>query len=130
MEKYWVKLIEYSRRQIISHVHHYLLKNMLCLMDLSMLLMKRYKVWDLYPKVTLKLWLMHLSQYWRIKKLNNFKGFYDIEEYLVCRWVDRTDAIHVLTYFKVNDQFLEIIEKMDTSYSPSECRLFEFNQWN
>lgn len=64
------------------------------------------------------------------KKLNNFKGFYDIEEDLARRGVDRTDAIHILTYFKANDQFLEIIEKMDTSNSPSECRLFEFNQWN
>ena len=64
------------------------------------------------------------------EKLANFKGFYDIENELQSRGVDRWDAIGVLTYLKANHQFEEIIAKMDTSGSPSECRRFELSEWD
>lgn len=62
-------------------------------------------------------------------KLNNFKGFYDIENDLKRQGVDRSDAIRILTYLRANHQFTDIIEKMDSSNSPSECRRFEISEW-
>jgi hypothetical protein len=62
-------------------------------------------------------------------KLKNFKGFYDIENDLKRQGVDRSDAIRILTYLRANHQFTDIIEKMDSSNSPSECRRFEISEW-
>lgn len=53
-----------------------------------------------------------------------FKGFYDIERELQEAGVDRAQAIRILTFFQANGQFQELIAKMDTSHSPSECRTF------
>lgn len=64
------------------------------------------------------------------EKLSKFKGFYDIERDLEDRGVDRSDAIRILKYLKANHQFTEIIAKMDTSGSPSECRKFELSDWD
>ena len=64
------------------------------------------------------------------EKLAAFKGFYDIERELQSRGVDRSDAIAILTYLKANHQFVEVIDKMDTSGSPSECRRFELSEWD
>jgi len=64
------------------------------------------------------------------EKLANFKGFYDIERELQSRGVDRSDAIGILTYLKANHQFTEVIDKMDTSGSPTECRRFELSDWD
>ena len=59
------------------------------------------------------------------EKLNEFQGFYDIEDELKSLGVDRVEAIKILTYFKAKNQFISIIEKMDSSGSPSECRKFD-----
>lgn len=64
------------------------------------------------------------------KKLADFRGFYDIERDLEKLGVDRSDAISILTYLKANHQFTEIIDKMDSSHSPSECRRFEISEWD
>lgn len=64
------------------------------------------------------------------KKLAEFRGFYDIERDLERLGVDRSDAISILTYLKANHQFTEIIDKMDSSHSPSECRRFEISEWD
>lgn len=64
------------------------------------------------------------------EKLKNFRGFYDIERELDQRGVDRSDAIAILRYLKANHQFTDVIEKMDSSYSPTECRRFELTEWN
>lgn len=64
------------------------------------------------------------------EKLANFKGFYDIENELQRRGVDRVDAISILTYLKANHQFEEIIDKMNSSGSPTECRRFELSEWD
>lgn len=58
-------------------------------------------------------------------KTANFRGFYDIEDALNSQGVDRGDAIIILTYLKAKNKFTSIIEKMDSSHSPSECRTFE-----
>ncbi|MDR3480341.1 MAG: hypothetical protein P4L91_06460 [Burkholderiaceae bacterium] len=62
-------------------------------------------------------------------QLAAFKGFYDIERELEDGGVDRPTAITVLTYLNAKGQFTEVIAKMDTSHSPSECRTFELGKW-
>lgn len=64
------------------------------------------------------------------EKLKAFKGFYDIERELQKHGVDRPAAIRILTYLNANRQFQELIAKMDTSGSPSECRTFELGKWD
>jgi hypothetical protein len=63
------------------------------------------------------------------EKLAEFKGFYDIERTLKSHGVDRSDAIRILTYLNANGQFTEVIDKMDSSGSPSECRKFDISKW-
>jgi len=57
-----------------------------------------------------------------------FNGFYDIEYNLQQRGIDRGKAIDILTYMKANGQYVEVIERMDTSGSPGECRSFNIRQ--
>lgn len=59
------------------------------------------------------------------EKLKNFKGYYDIEPQLKDRGIERHEAKVILTYFKADDRFLELIEKMDSQHSPTECRNFD-----
>ena len=63
------------------------------------------------------------------KKLEAFKGFYDIEHALQSKGVDRSLAIRILNYYNANHQFTNVIAKMDSSGSPSECRTFELNEF-
>ena len=72
-----------------------------------------------------------LEPIWQNKaKLAAFKGFYDIERELADGGVDRTDAIHILTYLSQTGQFAEVIAKMDSSNSPGECRTFKLDEWD
>ncbi|HCB12101.1 MAG TPA: hypothetical protein DEP36_00820 [Gammaproteobacteria bacterium] len=64
------------------------------------------------------------------EKLKNFTGFYGIERALQQQGVDRSDAIAILRYLKANHQFTDVIEKMDSSDSPTECRRFELTEWD
>lgn len=63
-------------------------------------------------------------------RLKAFKGFYDIEHELKEHGVDRYTASRVLTYLNANHQFQELIGKMDTHGSPSECRTFSISKWD
>jgi hypothetical protein len=65
------------------------------------------------------------SYYREPEKLKNFKGFYDIEAQLQEAGVDRTGAMQILRYFKAGDRFAEVIAKMDSDGSPTECRTSE-----
>ncbi|MEV9639490.1 hypothetical protein ABZ756_02180 [Mammaliicoccus sciuri] len=58
-------------------------------------------------------------------KLNNLKGYYDIEHKLEDRGIDRSDAIRIFTQLKAEGRFVNVIEKMDSSNSPGECRTFD-----
>ncbi|MGZ4977010.1 MAG: hypothetical protein ACXV8O_07655 [Methylobacter sp.] len=72
-----------------------------------------------------------LEPIWQdVEQLKAFKGFYDIERELQNRGVDRSAAIRVLKYLKANNQFIDIIGKMDSSGSPSECRRFDLSDWD
>lgn len=51
-----------------------------------------------------------------------FTGFYDIEDRLEDEGVDRAQAIKILMYLKSRGQFDELIQAMDSSGSPTECR--------
>jgi len=62
-------------------------------------------------------------------KLAAFKGFYDIERELESGGVDRSTAIAVLTYLNAHGQFTDVIAKMDTHGSPTECRTFALSKW-
>ncbi|TYA10913.1 hypothetical protein FRY98_24395 [Paenibacillus faecis] len=59
------------------------------------------------------------------QKLNDFNGYYDIEAELEERGIDRIKAKRIITMFKAEGRFLKVIEKMDSSGSPAECRTFE-----
>lgn len=60
--------------------------------------------------------------------LNSFRGYYDIEGQITERGISRIKAIDILTYFKVNGQFEEVINRMNTSNSPGECRRFNIHE--
>ena len=64
-----------------------------------------------------------LDQYFLQKK--ELTGFYDIEDELQKRGVDRGEAMEILTYFKAGDKYKELFPKFDTNNSPTECRTFE-----
>ena len=71
-----------------------------------------------------------LDKYWLDpKKLEDFKGFYDIEKELQSVNIDRTKAHFIFTYFRINHQFEELLNKMDSSDSPVELRKFEPLNW-
>lgn len=71
-----------------------------------------------------------LEQIWQDpQKLEKFTGFYDIEQNLSQQGVSRVDAMKILTYLKAGDRFSEVINKMDSSNSPGECRTFELYPW-
>lgn len=63
-------------------------------------------------------------------KLAAFKGFYDIEHDLQRLGIDRGQAIKILTYFHAGRRFGELIEKMNSDRSPSECRKFDLHAFD
>jgi hypothetical protein len=64
------------------------------------------------------------------EKMKTFKGFYTIEGELSKKGVSRPDAMVILTAMKADLRYLEVIEKMKSSDSPSECRTFEIDEFN
>jgi hypothetical protein len=68
--------------------------------------------------------------YFNEEKLKDFKGYYDIEHKLSKVSIDRPTAIKILRYLKANGSYLELIEKMNSEYSPVECRKFDLNEWD
>ena len=63
------------------------------------------------------------------ERLNQFQGFYDVEKELQARGVSRTEAMKILKYLWNNESFTELIDKMDSSRSPAECRTFELRTY-
>ncbi|PIC67276.1 hypothetical protein CSV71_05835 [Sporosarcina sp. P21c] len=64
------------------------------------------------------------------KMLSELKGYYDIEDKLEECGIDRSDAIRIFTLLKAEGRFERVIEKMDSSHSPSECRTFDISHWD
>lgn len=70
-----------------------------------------------------------LKPYWEDQgKFDAFQGYYDIEPQFKVAGIDRSKAISILTYLNANGQFTELIDKMDSQQSPTECRKFELTQ--
>ena len=59
------------------------------------------------------------------EKLNKLSGYYEIESKLNAHNISRTKAISIITYYKANNQFNDVIEKFNSSASPGECKHFE-----
>ncbi|MED4124139.1 hypothetical protein P4641_09130 [Halalkalibacterium halodurans] len=64
------------------------------------------------------------------EKLEGFNGYYDIERKLESQGITRSQAIKIITLLKAEGRFTNVIDKMDSSGSPSECRTFELRDWD
>jgi hypothetical protein len=53
-----------------------------------------------------------------------FTGYYDIDERVRSAGLGRGAAIQTLTYLKAGGEFLNLIARMESQNSPSECRRF------
>ena len=58
------------------------------------------------------------------EKKKAFKGFYDIEYGLKAAGLSRGEIYKAVKYLKAGGQFIDLIDRMDSSGSPSECRTF------
>lgn len=63
-------------------------------------------------------------------KLNELKGFYDIESELEEKGISRLKARAIMKYFYSKGRFLKVLKKMDSSFSPQECRTFEITEFD
>ena len=69
-----------------------------------------------------------LSEYWEdSSKLENLRGFYDIERPLSARGVDRAKAAVIMRWLRHQGRFTEEIERMDSDHSPTELRHLEID---
>lgn len=59
------------------------------------------------------------------QNLETFKGYYDIDKQLKECGINRAIAHPIITYLNAIGSFRELILKMDSDYSPFECRTFE-----
>lgn len=64
------------------------------------------------------------------EKLKEFEGFYDIETQLERGGVDRSAAIPILSYFLASRRYVDLIKKMDSQNSPTECKDFSLSEWD
>lgn len=66
-----------------------------------------------------------LNVIYKDNKLDDFKGYYDIEREMGLAGIDRGKAISLFTYFKKKNLYYELIEKLDSESSPQELRKFD-----
>ena len=72
-----------------------------------------------------------LDEIWKDKaKMDAFTGFYEIENKLKAKGIDRFRAIPILKYIYAQNRFEELIDKMDTNNSPMECRTFKLGEFD
>jgi hypothetical protein len=63
-------------------------------------------------------------------KLAKLKGFYDIEAELEDVGITRLKALAIMKYFYAKRSFITVLDKMDTEYSPVECRKFNLSEYD
>jgi hypothetical protein len=64
-----------------------------------------------------------LDEIWRDpQKVAAFNGYYDILDKFEAKGIDRMKAIHIFSIMRDRDQFIDIINKLDSSGSPNELR--------
>lgn len=68
-----------------------------------------------------------LEEYSEPEKLAKFTGFSEIEEILTGMAIDRDTARKILIKIYAEGLFHDIINKMDSSGSPPECRTFHLS---
>ncbi len=59
----------------------------------------------------------------------DLKGFWDIESELKKEGVSRTEAIIIITYLKANSMFTNVIQKIESGHSPSECKYCDISEY-
>ena len=64
------------------------------------------------------------------EKLNQLKGYYDIEHRLENQGIERWKAIKIITLLQAEDRFTNVIAKLNSSHSPVECKTFKIPDWN
>lgn len=64
------------------------------------------------------------------EKLNELKGFYDIEPELEEKGISRLKALAIMKYYYAKGSFISVLNKMDTTHSPQECRTFEISDYD
>jgi len=55
-------------------------------------------------------------------KLKKLTGFYDIEEQLSARGINREKAMALFTYFRAGDKFAAVLDALDRGNSPGELQ--------
>lgn len=69
-----------------------------------------------------------LDPYFRDETLfNNLKGYYDIEPLIEEAGISRLKAIVIMKYFYERGPFRKVLDKMDSSDSPQECRKLDID---
>lgn len=63
------------------------------------------------------------------EKLEQLTGFYDIERKLERLGINRAKAKTILTWFNAGDRYTNVIQKMNSTNSPVECKTFEVSEW-
>lgn len=64
------------------------------------------------------------------KKMNDFKGFYNIEKKFLAENISRNKAISIIKYYNAQGSFKDLILKMDSEDSPSEARNFSLSKFD
>ena len=63
------------------------------------------------------------------EKEESFTGYYQIEPELERKSISRHKASKIITYFKSQGRFVSLIEKMNSTASPTECKKFNIPNW-
>ncbi|QRF33911.1 hypothetical protein [Bacillus safensis] len=72
-----------------------------------------------------------LSVYYNDKeKLSEVSGYYDLELDIENAGITREEARQILIYFYARGQFVELINKFNSSNSPVECKTFKIPDWD
>jgi hypothetical protein len=64
------------------------------------------------------------------ERMKAFKGFYELETKFSAVGIDRGQANKILRYYYAEGRFEDLIDKMDTSDSPTESRTFKLSEWD
>ena len=60
----------------------------------------------------------------------DFKGYYSIEPELKGANIERETAIVMLKFLNARGSFTDVIDKMNSSHSPIECKDFALKDWD
>lgn len=61
-------------------------------------------------------------------KLDSLKGFYEVEDKLEARGINRSKALRIFKKMMASHQFESVLRKFDSTHSPGELRRFDINE--